>query len=338
MGADERADLRDAARFLAAVHPHPHPAVVVLEVAGAGEGAEVHPFADHAVADEAVVALVGVTLPHALLDLARDPAFGAEGRAADGAAQQLGAGADHARPGDHGVRADDGARADPDRAAARVEHGEGIDARPRLHRDALGMEHGGERMALAGDGAGAAAEILLDRGGVPLDEMPGPLDAACFDFDRGQREAGQVALELGAAPEAARHGLVIEPRRHEAAARDEQRGRSFGAGLEPRPGKGRGVHDQHRIAAREARGVGLRRLAPGAHHARPRLDREQRDAGGAPPALPQRGGAERERRHRQQIGERAQIAPVRILDDHQRAAHAAALGFTSSPRPPGTRR
>ena len=48
--------------LVAAVHPHAHRAVIVLEVAGGGECAEVDPLADHAVPDEAVVALLAVAL------------------------------------------------------------------------------------------------------------------------------------------------------------------------------------------------------------------------------------------------------------------------------------
>src|SRR5204862_2450081 len=68
VGADERARLGDSAVDLPAVLPDAHAAVVVLEVARGGERPEVHPLGDHAVADEAMVALVAVPLPHARVD------------------------------------------------------------------------------------------------------------------------------------------------------------------------------------------------------------------------------------------------------------------------------
>ena len=97
---------------------------------------------------KAVMPLVRVALPHALLDLARAAALGANGLAGEGAGKQLRAGADDARPGDHGVRADNGSGADADRTAARVQHREGIDARAGFHAHALWLEHGRPRIVV----------------------------------------------------------------------------------------------------------------------------------------------------------------------------------------------
>ena len=94
----------------------PHRSVGGLEVAGDGAGREVHPAADVAVAEKAVVRFVGVGLHDGRLDLAAHAAFGADGRAA-------------ANPG---MRVDAGPAADPDRT---VEADEGADLSAGINHD-----------------------------------------------------------------------------------------------------------------------------------------------------------------------------------------------------------
>src|SRR5262249_53576503 len=122
VGAEERADLRRAARDRLAVDDDVDFAVVVLEVARRRQCAEVHPLPDHAVPDEPVVALVRVALPDARLDLAGDPAPGparsrpAPGRGGGAAGPRRrpaggGAGGPRPRPPHGGGRARGGRRA-----------------------------------------------------------------------------------------------------------------------------------------------------------------------------------------------------------------------------------
>src|SRR5439155_24223311 len=102
--ADQGADLRASAVDLGAIDEDAHGSIVVLEIAGGGERTQVHPLADRAVADEAVMPFVRVSLPHRFLDLAGDPALRADARSHHAAAEELGLGADHAGPFDMRMR------------------------------------------------------------------------------------------------------------------------------------------------------------------------------------------------------------------------------------------
>src|SRR5947209_563569 len=79
--AEEAADLDQARRHGPAADRNRHFAIIIAQVAALRAGAEVHPFAHITMAQETVMILVGMALDNTRLDLAADPAIGAEGRA-----------------------------------------------------------------------------------------------------------------------------------------------------------------------------------------------------------------------------------------------------------------
>src|SRR5205085_683713 len=96
---DVRAYLGPACRPALPGDIDPDVVVIIAKVARLRAGGEVDPFADVAMAQEAVVILVGEALHDARLDFTADAAFRADRRpAADLGAEHLRAGTDVARP------------------------------------------------------------------------------------------------------------------------------------------------------------------------------------------------------------------------------------------------
>src|SRR4029079_4363360 len=113
---DDGAKELAAGFFLAAAEGNEHGGAGVFEVAGGGTSAQVGPFADDGVADEAVMLFVGVAQENGSGDFTADSATGAEGafladvvEVADDAV-----GADGDGAGDDSVGADFGVVLDDD--------------------------------------------------------------------------------------------------------------------------------------------------------------------------------------------------------------------------------
>ena len=138
MIAQKAADFRLAGRDRIAPQRDVDLAVIVAEVAVGSDRAEIHPFADIRMAQEAFVVFVRVAVDDRFLDLAADPAIGADRHAAaEVGAKELGILADEARPFDPRERLDDRAGGDGDRAVQGVEYGVRIDSRRFMDRQAI---------------------------------------------------------------------------------------------------------------------------------------------------------------------------------------------------------
>ena len=107
-------------------------AVVGAQVADLRAGAEVDPFADVGVAEEAVVRLVGVAVQDAGLDLAADAALRPDAAAAQFRTHDVAVGADVARPLQPAERLHHGVAVDQHRPFRGVEHHHRLDAGGRV--------------------------------------------------------------------------------------------------------------------------------------------------------------------------------------------------------------
>ena len=135
-------------------------AVVVAEVAVGGDRPEVHPLADVGVAEEPLVVLVRVAVDDRRLDLAADPAVGAERHAAaEVGPEELGVAADVAGPLDPGERLNQAPASIGDRPVRRVEDGVRVDPRRLVDEEPVGRpDEGG-----AGEVPVAQPELALGR-------------------------------------------------------------------------------------------------------------------------------------------------------------------------------
>src|SRR5262249_35666718 len=138
--AEETADLRQSAADRVTTHRYAHLAVIVPQIADLGAGADIDPRPEIAVAKEAVVVLVGVTVHNAAFDFAADAAMRAERdpTAQPRAGGDVRSGADMARPIDPAERLHHRSGGDRDRALRRIEHDLRLDPRGRVDQQLFG--------------------------------------------------------------------------------------------------------------------------------------------------------------------------------------------------------
>lgn len=232
--------------------------VVVLEVRRDASGAEVTPFTDNGIAEEAVVGLVAESGEHRVVDLAADLAVGAYGRAAVDlrAHVELGMVAQGERAADIDAFHHRGVAADIDRAAEGVYRGaeqcgalfdkeaRGVADEAACRVERLRRASGRQQLEIGGDGGVVAREDVgqtVDGDEFPIIFAGGSLGAvAGYEaVALTQRLAGSERTD-GVGKSGVRHDIARYP----------QAARGVGSGVENRLESSVGCG--HAIVARKA--------------------------------------------------------------------------------------